>query len=621
MMNINEYVAVIFAFILAAVAGILLILLILAKKKNHHVQISFLQSFTNHFKPTLGIEKNLDYILRKTQELVEAPNYSFYIYNPANKKFTLKVVRQLTLDVQIAPSYSGLLPYEKEKYDPPLSLPMDRLTAAATVSKEGEVPILTIPVKGGQGIIQIGPVAKVPSKTMKAFEQISQLLEVPLRNLMEEEDQRRNYEVLETSAKAVKFINRLYIHEMEYIKLMVESCLKTAEPSASMILTANSQFHRVVYATGISKQMQQNASKSDFLVKLKELTGDKAFSLIEDTSASHSKLNRLLSISGGGYYIICQFSLIGTQYFILFSFGHGNQKMESTRNQSIKLLWSQIQQLIQIKHHSKQNSIAYIDFLKSVADFIDQLSPFTMGASKLMSNYSMAIAREIGLSEYQIQTIGLAAYLSNIGVIGISDVLLNKEGVYSDKEYEQMKLHSEVGAAIVENTIAMDDVALLVKHHHERMDGNGYPSRLVGEAIPVGSRIIAVVQTFLAKINGRSYRDPLSFDEALKLIKDSTESQLDSKIVAVFIHWYETKRNKYKGKNKALGNCWDLCCVPSAICSQCPAYHNTSGKNCWEFERNNCYAHGKICETCFVYTEAMSRMKQENETSRRAGVI
>jgi HD-GYP domain-containing protein (c-di-GMP phosphodiesterase class II) len=223
----------------------------------------------------------------------------------------------------------------------------------------------------------------------------------------------------------------------------------------------------------------------------------------------------------------------------------------------------------------------------------------------------MAIARKMGLSEFQIHSIGLAAYLSNIGIIGLSDGLLNKEGIYSDKEYEQMKLHSEIGATIIENTIAQEDVALYIRHHHERMDGNGYPSRLVGENIPVGARIISVVQTFLAKINGRSYRDPLPFDDALKLINDSSDSQLDAKIVAIFLNWYEEKRAVAEG-NRAIGNCWEVCCTPSSICSQCPAFGQMN-QNCWEFERNNCLAHGKTCQTCLVYTEAMSRIDRSKE--------
>jgi hypothetical protein len=179
-----------------------------------------------------------------------------------------------------------------------------------------------------------------------------------------------------------------------------------------------------------------------------------------------------------------------------------------------------------------------------------------------------------------------------------------------------MKLHSEVGEAIIENTIAQEEIALNIRYHHERVDGNGYPSRLVGEEIPIGARIIAVVQTFLAKINGRSYRDPLPFDDALKLLKQASGSQLDSRIVVTFLNWYEQKRKQTINSNKALGSCWELLCTPSSICLQCPAYGQTS-KNCWEYQGNNCLAHGKTCETCFVYTEAMTRLDRSKKVVKQ----
>jgi HD-GYP domain-containing protein (c-di-GMP phosphodiesterase class II) len=590
-----------------AVMVVLFVLLVLIKKKNRQTErIQFLQSFIEQFKPALGMEKNLDYILLKTQELVEAPNYSFYLYNPSNQRYTLKAVRQLTADTNIAPAYSGLLPYEKEKFDPPLSLTKEHVTNAAAITKDGEVPLLTVPIKGGKGIIRIGPIANVPSRMMQEFNQLSTLLEIPLKNLIEEEDQRRNYEVLETSAKAVKYINRLFIHETEFIKLIAQTCVKTSQPALALLIESGPSFQKAVYSHQTGDHV---IGQADILRKIMALAGDQPFTMIPNTSDRFEELRKLLSASRHGYFVTSQFTLLGKQYLILFAFERTKKEDEGLRSQAVKTLWTQIRQYKQIKEHTKQDSLAYIDFLKCIADLIDQMSPFTTGASKLTSNYSMAIAKEMGLSPYHIQTIGLAAYLNNIGIIGLSDGLLNKEGVYSDKEYEQMKLHSEIGAAIIENTIALDDVAAYVRHHHERIDGNGYPSRLKGEQIPSGARIIAVVQTFLAKINGRNYRDPLPFDDALKLLRDSAGSQLDQRIVSAFLQWYEKRRSMKRGQNSALGNCWDLCSVPSSICSGCPAY-KASAKNCWEYEHNNCRAHGKSCVTCFVYSEAMARMGQ-----------
>lgn len=601
----SGYIPIILGLLLTLFAVIVLALFFLSRKKKQNVQIDFLQSFVLNYKPSLGMEKNLDYILLKTQELHEAASYSFYIYNPVNQRFTLKAVRQLTADANIAPSYSGLLPYEKEKFEPPLSLSMESVNVNTTVSKDGEVPLLTVPIQGGQGVIRIGPVSRVPGKTIKKFEQFSRLLEVPLRNLMEEEEQQKNYKLLETSSNALKHINRLFMHETEYIKLLVQTCMKSTNPVACLII----ENQRIAHSFGMEKQ----EFKKNIIEELKRVMEDKSFTILQDSSAGYSRLRQFLSIPREGYFVIFQFPLVGREYLILFAFSAGEGAIESTRSQSMKLLWSQIQNFIGIKHKSKQDSISYIQFLKGIADLIDQMSPFTTGASKLMANYSMAIAKEMGLSEYQIQSIGLAAYLSNIGIIGLSDGLLNKNGVYSDKEYDQMKLHSEVGAAIIENTTARDDAAQYVKHHHERIDGNGYPSRLKGDQIPVGSRIIGVVQTFLAKINGRSYRDPLPFEDALKLIQNSAGSQLDPIVVAVFLRWYEKRRNLFRGKHMAIGNCWDLCCVPASICSQCSVFGKTV-KNCWEYEKNSCLAHGKTCETCFVYTESITRAGQKMET-------
>ncbi|WP_416828371.1 HD-GYP domain-containing protein [Ectobacillus polymachus] len=612
MMNRYGPIFLILALLFAVFACILLIVVRLNKKK-HKAQMNLLQSLIFHIKPALGTERNLDFILLKLQALVEAPNYAFYIYNATNQHYTLKAVRQLTSDMKIAPSYSGLLPYEKETFEPPLELQVDRFPSKSAIVTVGEVPVLAIPIKGEKGLIHIGPIKTLSKKQMKLLDELGMLLDVPLANLLEEEAQKRNYEVLETSAKAVKWITRLFVHEVEYLKLLIQNCTNTIHPLSCLLFQTSASLSQVAYAKGISQQSIQTINKnSERLTSVIKMLGEKPYTIVSSSSPIHSQLKDMLNIHVGQYMGIAQFMLLEKRYVLLFSFDPGSEKMEKDRNQHIKTLMNHIQQFIKIKQTTKQVSLSYIELLKSLADMMDQMSPYTVGYSKLMSRYSIAIARQMGLSEFHVQSVGLAAYLSNIGTIGLSDGLLNKEGKYSDEEYEQMKLHSEVGAAIIENTIAQEEVALYVKYHHERMDGNGYPSRLVGEEIPVGARILAVVQTFLAKIKGRSYRDPLPFDDALELLQKSAGSQLDSEIVSTFIHWYTRKRVQLENRNKALGNCWELCCTPSFICSQCPAYGNRN-INCWESESNNCRAHGKTCQTCFVYTEAMGRVKKDKE--------
>lgn len=612
-MPINGYVLLYFGLAFVVASCLIYIFFLLVKKRQQQIQMNFLQSIIEEFRPTLGIEKNLDFLLSRVQEIVEAPNYSFYMYNFSNGNYILKAVRQATNDTQIAPSYSGLVPYEKEQFDPPLSLPKESMTEKTVIIKEGEVPLLTIPIKGGKGFIRIGPVKTVQRKVKKNLDRLGDVLEIPILNLMEEEDQRRNYEVLETSSKAVRMINRIFVHEVEYLKFLIQTFVKTLHPLSCMLLQSNSAFGRVSYSFNMSKHVVQNINENlQIAVKIREIMSDKSFAVISSSNICYEKLKELLKINMGDYVVILQFSLFEKMYTLFFSFEQGSKEVEDTRSQQVKMIWNHIQQLIKVKHVSKQVSVSYIELLKSLADMIDQMSPYTIGYSKMMSSYSMAIAKQLGLNPFQIRNVGLAAYLSNVGIIGLSDGILNKDGKYSDEEFEQMKLHSEVGAVIIENTIAQDEVALYVRYHHERMDGNGYPSRLRGEDIPIGARIIAVVQTFLAKINGRAYREPLLFDDALRLLQNAAGTQLDTKIVFTFIQWYEQKRIQRNGINKALGYCWELNCTSSSICSKCPSYENKEN-NCWENERNNCLAHGKTCKTCFVYTEAMSRFGRFKE--------
>jgi HD-GYP domain-containing protein (c-di-GMP phosphodiesterase class II) len=259
----------------------------------------------------------------------------------------------------------------------------------------------------------------------------------------------------------------------------------------------------------------------------------------------------------------------------------------------------------------------YVNILKQLAKMIDNLNPYTVGYSEMMSRYSIVIGKQLGMPEEEIRDLALAAYLSNIGVLGLSNDLYQKEGKFTEAEYEMMKLHAEVGASMVSVTTGNKRVASYIMYHHERIDGAGYPAGLRGADIPLGARIIGVVQTFLAKINGRKGRDPLPFDRALEMLQSAAGTQLDKQVVQAFVAWFESKQQNPAFSERSLGHCWEMCCTPSSICEHCPVYQQSGGtafKNCWEYEGNLCSSHGKSCSTCFVRTEYTTR----SEVKRRA---
>ena len=144
------------------------------------------------------------------------------------------------------------------------------------------------------------------------------------------------------------------------------------------------------------------------------------------------------------------------------------------------------------------------------------------------------VARVMNLSEQERTTIRIGGYLHDVGKIAIADRILLKPGPLTDDEYREMQRHAEIGGSIVQTHEAMTDIASIVRHHHERFDGRGYPDRLAGEAIPVGARIIAIADAFSAMTNDRVYRKAVGVEAALDEIRRHAGGQFDPAIVEAF---------------------------------------------------------------------------------------
>jgi putative two-component system response regulator len=147
---------------------------------------------------------------------------------------------------------------------------------------------------------------------------------------------------------------------------------------------------------------------------------------------------------------------------------------------------------------------------------------------------SERMAAVLGLDESQQMTIRIGGYLHDIGKIGIADAVLLKPGRLTDAETAEMRRHSEIGAAILEVHEAMADIARIVRNHHERWDGRGYPDRLASTQIPLGARIIAVADAYSAMTSDRVYRAALPVDRAWAELRAHSGTQFDPEIVAVF---------------------------------------------------------------------------------------
>ncbi len=156
--------------------------------------------------------------------------------------------------------------------------------------------------------------------------------------------------------------------------------------------------------------------------------------------------------------------------------------------------------------------------------------------SERVGNLCATIAKHLNLSKAEIDKIRVAGYLHDIGKIGIDEAILNKPGKLNKNEWEIMKLHPAKGFEILEKTNKYNDIADIVLSHHERYDGLGYPNGLVGEEIPMMARIIAISDAYDAMTEQRTYRAPLSKEEAIAELKNCSGTQFDPEIVSVFIN-------------------------------------------------------------------------------------
>lgn len=177
----------------------------------------------------------------------------------------------------------------------------------------------------------------------------------------------------------------------------------------------------------------------------------------------------------------------------------------------------------------------HLSVIQALAAAVEARDPYTEKHSQRMAEYAMATARAMGLSIYSAEVVRYAAILHDIGKIGIPDHILSKSNSLTEQEWNQIKKHSTIGAEIIKQINSLSDASKIVYHHHERYDGEGYPDGLKGESIPLGSRIIAVIDAYDAMTSRRPYREALSKEEAIMELKKHAGTQFDRKVVEAFL--------------------------------------------------------------------------------------
>ncbi len=178
---------------------------------------------------------------------------------------------------------------------------------------------------------------------------------------------------------------------------------------------------------------------------------------------------------------------------------------------------------------------AFWSTIRSLAEAIDAKDSYTRGHSDRVAEYADALASRLNLGENELSAIRCAGYLHDTGKIGIPDAILLKPGRLTDEEYDIIRNHPVLSHKIIEPVDFPYDVKPIVRHHHERIDGSGYPDGLAGEEIPLGARIIGIADAFEAMTSDRPYRKALARTAAVSELKRCAGTQFDAGLVQTFI--------------------------------------------------------------------------------------
>ena len=195
-----------------------------------------------------------------------------------------------------------------------------------------------------------------------------------------------------------------------------------------------------------------------------------------------------------------------------------------------------VEQLLLERYNIYRKEYEYmLSTIKALITALEARDEYTKGHTHRVSKYALMLGNYMGLSTFELDKLEIAANLHDIGKIGVRDDILLKPGKLSDEEYATIQEHAVIGAEILRPLNSLNDVIPLILFHHERWDGEGYPSMIKGDEIPLGARIIAVADTFDAITSDRPYRKALTEKEAVEIIKNNSGTQFCPRCVAAFL--------------------------------------------------------------------------------------
>jgi len=239
-------------------------------------------------------------------------------------------------------------------------------------------------------------------------------------------------------------------------------------------------------------------------------------------------------------------SAIGAIYVSSFNADEGLKLLQIYANQAASSINNAfLHSLVNIKNEELNDTYAqlkvrYMDTIEVLRLAVDAKDVYTRGHSDRVAYFATKIGKKFGLTPAELEQLRIAGIFHDIGKIGTADDILMKRDSLSPEEYEEVKQHPIKGAMILSAVSMFHDIVPIVRHHHEHVDGTGYPDGIKGEQIGLSARIIAVADAFDAMMSDRHYRKHLSLEETIRQLKEGSGTQFDGHVVETLIRMIKT---------------------------------------------------------------------------------